>query len=67
MLVTCCSVLSAMAMSAGPVCICVVQDYFPEHLGTMFIINAPMIFSAIWAVVNPLLEERTRKKIMVLG
>jgi hypothetical protein len=33
----------------------------------MFIINVPMIFSAIWSVVSPLIEERTRKKIMVLG
>mmetsp|Transcript_2354 Transcript_2354/g.3912 ORF Transcript_2354/g.3912 Transcript_2354/m.3912 type:complete len:337 (-) Transcript_2354:688-1698(-) len=43
------------------------QDYYPEHLGTMFIINTPFIFKAIWAVVNPMLEERTRRKIIVLG
>ena len=45
----------------------VLQDYFPEHLGQMFIINTPMIFKAIWAVVYQMLEERTRKKIVVLG
>mmetsp|Transcript_14390 Transcript_14390/g.31119 ORF Transcript_14390/g.31119 Transcript_14390/m.31119 type:complete len:311 (-) Transcript_14390:247-1179(-) len=43
------------------------QDYYPEHLGQMFIINTPFIFKTIWAVVYPLLEERTRKKIHVLG
>lgn len=43
------------------------QDYYPEHLGQMFIINTPFIFKTIWAMVNPMLEERTRKKIQVLG
>ncbi|KAJ9515178.1 hypothetical protein QJQ45_002307 [Haematococcus lacustris] len=42
------------------------QDYYPEHLGTMFIINTSWFFTTIWAVVYPLLEERTRKKIIVL-
>ncbi|KAG1660690.1 hypothetical protein FOA52_015901 [Chlamydomonas sp. UWO 241] len=43
------------------------QHFYPESLGVMFIINAPFIFKTIWAVVNPMLEERTRKKIHVLG
>jgi hypothetical protein len=43
------------------------QNYYPEHLGTMYIINTPLIFSAIWSVVTSMLEERTRKKITVLG
>ena len=33
----------------------------------MFIINTPFIFKTIWAFVNPMLEDRTRKKIHVLG
>ncbi|KXZ42758.1 hypothetical protein GPECTOR_120g425 [Gonium pectorale] len=43
------------------------QDYYPEHLGTMFVINTPLIFRGIWAAVQPLLQERTRKKIIILG
>ncbi|KAG2423225.1 hypothetical protein HXX76_015482 [Chlamydomonas incerta] len=43
------------------------QDYYPEHLGLMFIINTPLIFRGIWAAVQPLLQERTRKKIIMLG
>lgn len=43
------------------------QDYYPEHLGQMFIVNAPFIFQSIWAVVSPMLEERTRRKIILLG
>ncbi|KXZ51116.1 hypothetical protein GPECTOR_14g97 [Gonium pectorale] len=43
------------------------QDYYCESLGQMFIVNTPTIFRLIWAVVNPLLEERTRRKIVILG
>lgn len=43
------------------------QDYFPEHLGHMYIINAPFIFRSIWSLVKPLLDERTVKKISFLG
>lgn len=43
------------------------QDYYCESLGQMFIINTPTIFRLVWAVVNPLLEERTRRKIVILG
>ncbi|KAG2427707.1 hypothetical protein HYH02_014538 [Chlamydomonas schloesseri] len=43
------------------------QDYYPEHLGLMFIINTPLIFRGMWAAVQPLLQERTRKKIIMLG
>lgn len=32
------------------------QDYYPEHLGTMFVINTPLIFRGIWAAVQPLLQ-----------
>ncbi|CAG9460283.1 unnamed protein product [Pedinophyceae sp. YPF-701] len=41
------------------------QDFYPEHLGTMILLNAPMVFSAIWAIVKPWLQERTRAKIHV--
>jgi hypothetical protein len=43
------------------------QDRFPEHLGALYVINAPFIFRSIWACVKPLLDERTVKKVHVLG
>eukprot|EP00200_Dunaliella_tertiolecta_P019845 CAMPEP_0202404792 /NCGR_PEP_ID=MMETSP1128-20130828/5934_1 /ASSEMBLY_ACC=CAM_ASM_000463 /TAXON_ID=3047 /ORGANISM="Dunaliella tertiolecta, Strain CCMP1320" /LENGTH=296 /DNA_ID=CAMNT_0049009347 /DNA_START=58 /DNA_END=945 /DNA_ORIENTATION=+ len=43
------------------------QDFYPEHLAVMYIINTPLIFKTIWNVISPLLEERTRKKIQVYG
>ncbi|KAI9219400.1 CRAL-TRIO domain-containing protein [Blastocladiella britannica] len=43
------------------------QDYYPEQLGTMFIINAPMLFSSVWSLIKPFLDEATVKKIHILG
>jgi hypothetical protein len=43
------------------------QDYYPESLGTMFIINSPMLFSSVWSLIKPFLDEVTVKKIHILG
>ena len=43
------------------------QDNYPEHLGTMFIINAPWIFSGMWNFIKALLDAHTVRKIKVLG
>nr|KAJ3419356.1 cytosolic factor, phosphatidylinositol/phosphatidylcholine transfer protein [Polyrhizophydium stewartii] len=45
----------------------IAQNYYPEMLGKMFIINAPMLFTAVWNMVKPLLDEVTVKKINILG
>jgi len=34
----------------------VAQDNYPEILGRMFIVNAPMLFSAIWTVIKVFLD-----------
>lgn len=41
------------------------QDNYPEMLGRICIINAPMVFKAIWALVKPLLNPRTLSKIQI--
>lgn len=33
----------------------------------MYIINAPMLFTAVWSVVKQLLDEVTVKKIQIIG
>lgn len=33
----------------------------------MFIINAPMLFSGIWTVIKPWIDEKTRNKISIIG
>jgi hypothetical protein len=43
------------------------QDYYPEIMGQMYIVNAPMLFTGIWAIVKSFLDEKTRKKITIKG
>ena len=43
------------------------QNYYPESLHRMFIINAPMSFRAIWAMVRPFLDPVTQKKVEIMG
>jgi len=43
------------------------QDHYPETMGKFYIINAPMLFTGVWAVVKPWLDEVTVAKIQVLG
>jgi hypothetical protein len=33
----------------------------------MFIINAPMLFSVIWAVAKAFIDKKTQKKISIIG
>mmetsp|Transcript_2331 Transcript_2331/g.4823 ORF Transcript_2331/g.4823 Transcript_2331/m.4823 type:complete len:183 (-) Transcript_2331:131-679(-) len=37
--------------------------HYPERLGDLFIINAPGIFRFFWKLMQPFVDERTRKKI----
>ncbi|KAK6543180.1 cytosolic factor, phosphatidylinositol/phosphatidylcholine transfer protein [Orbilia ellipsospora] len=43
------------------------QDYYPERLGKLFIINAPWGFTSVWNIVSGWLDPVTVKKIKVLG
>lgn len=43
------------------------SDYYPETMGQTFIVNAPMLFSGVWAVVKGFIDEKTRKKISIKG
>ena len=36
-------------------------------MGIMYIVNAPMIFTGIWAIVKGFLDEKTRNKIHIKG
>ena len=36
-------------------------------MGNLFVTNAPMVFSGIWAVCKGFLDEKTRKKIKIIG
>ncbi|KAI0034638.1 CRAL-TRIO domain-containing protein [Vararia minispora EC-137] len=43
------------------------QSYYPETMGKLVIINAPRSFTTIWSFVKQLMNERTVKKVEVLG
>jgi len=38
------------------------QNYYPEILGQMFIVNAPFSFKALWSMFKSFVDEKTRKK-----
>lgn len=41
------------------------QNYYPEMLGTMFLINSGFFFSAVWSIVKGFIDEKTRNKINI--
>ena len=43
------------------------QNNYPEILGNMFIINAPMLFTGIWAMVKMWIDDKTKEKIKIIG
>ncbi|KAJ3140867.1 cytosolic factor, phosphatidylinositol/phosphatidylcholine transfer protein [Irineochytrium annulatum] len=45
----------------------IAQNYYPETMGRMFIINAPTLFTSVWSVVRGFLDEATVAKISVVG
>lgn len=42
-------------------------DNYPENMGGTYVVNAPFVFSACWSIVKGFLDERTVKKIKILG
>jgi hypothetical protein len=45
----------------------ILQSYYPERLGRVFLIHVPYIFTAAWKIVYPFIDERTRKKIVFVA
>lgn len=43
------------------------QNYYPERLGKLYIINAPWGFSTVWSVMSAWLDPVTVNKIKILG
>jgi hypothetical protein len=43
------------------------QNYYPERLGSFYMINAPWGFSTVWSVVKGWLDPVTVAKIHILG
>jgi hypothetical protein len=43
------------------------QNYYPERLGRLYLINAPWGFSGVWSIVKGWLDPVTVQKIHILG
>lgn len=43
------------------------QQYYPESMAAVFVINIPRIFNAAFKVIKPAINPRTLKKIQLLG
>lgn len=43
------------------------QNYYPERLGKLFVINAPWGFATVWSVVKGWIDPVTVQKIHILG
>lgn len=41
------------------------QNYYPETLYKMFLINTSFFFSAVWTIVKAFIDEKTRNKVNV--
>ena len=37
------------------------------HILSMFIINAPFLFTGVWAIVKMWIDDKTKEKIQILG
>lgn len=43
------------------------ENYYPEIMWQMYVINTPLMFKAAWAAIKPFINEKSRKKIKILG
>jgi len=76
LLETCCTILDAKGVGITSVpsvygylqrAAAISQDYYPERLGKMYIVNAPWGFAGCWNVIKRFLDPVTVDKIHILG
>jgi len=48
-------------------CMKIDQNFYPERLGVCFIINAPWLFTGVWAMVRHFLDPKTQQKFRIIG
>lgn len=76
LLETCCSILDLKGVGVTKVpsvygyvrqTSAISQNYYPERLGKMYLVNAPWGFSTVFGVVKQFLDPVTVNKIHILG
>ncbi|GMY15230.1 phosphatidylinositol transfer protein 3-like [Fagus crenata] len=45
----------------------ILQDFYPERLGKIFIIHAPFIFMTLWKILYPFIDKNTKEKILFVN
>ncbi|RNF12285.1 sec4-like phosphatidylinositol transfer-like protein [Trypanosoma rangeli] len=45
----------------------IMQDYYPEMLGTLLVYRSPWYIRFLYTAVRPFMDARTRKKVLFLG
>lgn len=43
--------------------IATLQNFYPERLGALYIVNYPMVINMLWKMIKPWLDQRTSDKI----
>ncbi|KAI9140960.1 CRAL-TRIO domain-containing protein [Paraphysoderma sedebokerense] len=43
------------------------QDYYPERLEKVVLVNAPGMFSRIWSIIKGWIDKKVADKVMILG
>ncbi|XP_072964129.1 uncharacterized protein [Typha angustifolia] len=44
----------------------IMQNYYPERLGKVFLVNVPYIFMKAWKIIYPFIDKRTKNKFVFL-
>ena len=44
-----------------------VQDYYAERLGMMYVVGATLVFRGLFKLVKPFLAKKTKQKIRILN
>jgi len=43
------------------------QNYYPECVYKIYLINTPFLFSSVWTIIKPFIDKKTRKKFIMEG
>ncbi|CAL0325252.1 unnamed protein product [Lupinus luteus] len=45
---------------------CREEDYYPKRLGKLLVVHAPYMFMKVWKLIYPVLDDKTKKKIIFI-